>query len=293
LRTYAGGGDAFVAKLDTSGALLWNTFLGSNGFDLGLGIAVDGSGNVYVTGWGISAWGCSPASCTARAYIGGWEAFAAKLDSSGALLWNTFLGGSGDDFGLGIAVDGSGNVYVTGSSNASWSCSPLACTEHAYAGRGDAFVAKLDTSGVLLWNTFLGGSEKDQGMGIAVDGSGNSLYVTGYSYGSWGSPERAFTGGSEAFAARFNAANGALTWNTFLGGSGSDTGHGIAVDKLQQVFEPFYTSKPNGLGMGLAISRSIVEAHGGRIWMEPNPAGGTIFKFTLRAVTDEEIGDAD
>jgi two-component system sensor kinase FixL len=61
----------------------------------------------------------------------------------------------------------------------------------------------------------------------------------------------------------------------------SDNGHGIAADKLPLVFEPFFTSKPNGLGMGLAISRSIIEAHGGRLWAENNPAGGATFTFTL------------
>jgi two-component system sensor kinase FixL len=61
----------------------------------------------------------------------------------------------------------------------------------------------------------------------------------------------------------------------------SDTGHGIPADKLLRVFEPFYTSKPNGLGMGLAISRSIIEAHGGRLWAENNEAGGATFTITL------------
>ena len=63
----------------------------------------------------------------------------------------------------------------------------------------------------------------------------------------------------------------------------SDTGHGISADKLLRVFEPFFSSKPNGLGMGLAISRSIIEAHGGRLWAENNEAGGATFTFTLPA----------
>jgi two-component system sensor kinase FixL len=63
----------------------------------------------------------------------------------------------------------------------------------------------------------------------------------------------------------------------------SDEGHGIPADELPRVFEPFFTSKPNGLGMGLAISRSIIEAHGGRLWAENRPAGGAAFTFTLPA----------
>src|SRR5271157_745849 len=63
--------------------------------------------------------------------------------------------------------------------------------------------------------------------------------------------------------------------------AGSDTGPGIPADNLSRVFEPFFSSKPDGLGMGLAISRSIVEAYGGRLWAENNPDGGATFHFTV------------
>jgi two-component system sensor kinase FixL len=72
----------------------------------------------------------------------------------------------------------------------------------------------------------------------------------------------------------------------------ADTGSGISPDIAAQLFRPFITTKPQGMGVGLSISRTIVEAHGGQISAEPNPDGGTIFKFTLRAVTKEDIGDA-
>ncbi|MGH9419310.1 MAG: sensor histidine kinase, partial [Thermoanaerobaculia bacterium] len=72
----------------------------------------------------------------------------------------------------------------------------------------------------------------------------------------------------------------------------ADTGTGIAPEFAEQLFQPFMTTKQHGMGVGLSISRTIIESHGGRIWTEPNAGGGTIFRFTLRAVTDEEIGDA-
>jgi hypothetical protein len=227
VRAYTGGSDAFAAKLNSSGVLQWNIFLGGSGGDYGSDIAVDGSGNAYVAGYSSATWG-SPV----RAFGGGaYDAFAAQLNStSGALTWNTFLGGSVMDVGAGIAVDGSGNAYVAGYSNATWG-SPV----RAFGGGGvyDAFAAQLNsTSGALTWNTFLGESGEDLVYGIAVDGSGN-VYVAGHSNATWGSPVRAFGGGGgsyDAFAAQLNSTSGVLQWNTFLGGSGSDFGSDIAVD---------------------------------------------------------------
>jgi C4-dicarboxylate-specific signal transduction histidine kinase len=60
-----------------------------------------------------------------------------------------------------------------------------------------------------------------------------------------------------------------------------DSGVGLDPEHMQQLFEPLYTTKPNGLGMGLSISRSIIEAHGGRLWAEPGPGPGATFRFTL------------
>jgi hypothetical protein len=205
--------------------LIRNTFLGGSGSDCGMSIAVDGSGNIYVTGYSTSTWG-DPL----RPYTGAWDAFVAKLDSSTAgLIWNTFLGGSGNDYGIAIAVDG-GNLYLAGTSDAAWSCSPSACTARGYTAGNDAFAAKLNAStGALTWNTFLGGSASDEGRGIAVDASGNPT-VIGYSGDTWGSPVRAYSAGADTFVAKLNPSTGALTWSTFLGGNGYDYGLGIDVD---------------------------------------------------------------
>ena len=173
--------------------LSWNTFLGGSVLDYGEGIAVDTSGNVYVTGRSDATWGSPVRPFVAGDYSS--DAFAAKLDGSGALQWNTFLGGLFYDHGYGIAVDTSGNDYVMGRSDATWG-SPV----RPFSGWWDAFVAKLDGSGALQWNTFLG-SSGDHGYGIAVDTSGN-VYVTGYTTDS--SRFRPAYTSRNAFAAKLN-----------------------------------------------------------------------------------------
>ena len=223
VRAFTDWESGFAAKLNSSGVLQWNTFLGA-GTSSASGIAVDASANVYVSGWSDTTWG-SPV----RAYSSGIDAYAAKLNSSGVLQWNTFLGGAGTDQGNGIAVDGSGNVFVAGYADTTWG-SPV----RAFSGTAAAMVAKVNSSGVLQWNTFLGGSVTAYGAGIVVDGSAN-VYVTGYSQATWGSPHRAFSAGYDAYAATLNS-SGSLTWNTFLGGAGSDSGTGIAADGSGNVY---------------------------------------------------------
>lgn len=223
---YSGEVDAFVAKLDSNGKLLWNTFLGSYHSDYGSGIATDILGNIYVTGYSRTTWG-NPVLAKDGTTS---DAFVAKLDSDGKLLWNTFLGGTGSDWGNGIAVDNSGNSYVTGISYATWH-TPVSM----FKGYHDAFVAGLGSDGELLWNTFLGSVFADNGLGIAADSMGY-ICVTGYSAGSWGMPKRAYEGNDDVFVAKLNGSDGVLLWNTFLGGNSSDWGYGVAVDSLQNIF---------------------------------------------------------
>jgi hypothetical protein len=229
IRAFAGGFDAFVAKLNPSGGLVWNTFLGQGTFTFGYGIDVDGAMNVYVAGYSDSTWG-SPV----RAHSGGNDAFAAKLNSSGVLIWNAFLGSSTEDRGMDIDVDGSGNTYVVGFSSATWGTP----AKEFSGGWSDAFVAKLYSSGALAWHAFLGGGDQDTASGVVVDSSGN-VYVAGDGYSTWGTPVRAFSGYEDAFAAKLNS-SGTLLWNTFLGGSNHTTGGRIAL-RGNYVYETGWT----------------------------------------------------
>jgi hypothetical protein len=193
--------DAFAAKLNSSGELQWNTFMGGTDWDYGHAIAIDGSMKVYVGGKSEGTWG-SPVN----AYGGTVDAFAAKLSSSGAREWHTFMGSAdiinplvATDSIFGIAADGTGNVYVTGEFWGTWG-SP----ENAYTGSGDAAAAKLDSSGNLLWHTFIGSSTTDSASSIALDAGGN-IHIAGYSNSTWGSPVNAHSGGRDGLVAKLSA----------------------------------------------------------------------------------------
>jgi hypothetical protein len=216
LNPFNSGFDAFLVKLNSSGAIQWNTFTG--GASEGDGVVLDAGGNPYISGYSNFSWG-SPVS----PIIGGVDAFAAKYNSSGALQWNTFLGGSGFDAAWNLTADSAGNIYLTGNSSATWG-SPV----NPYTGAADVFAAKLNPSGVRQWHTFFGGTGNDFGILITADAAGNT-YVTGSSGSSWGSPLRGFGGIDDAFAVKLNS-SGTRVWNTFLGGAGDDWGNSIALD---------------------------------------------------------------
>ncbi len=259
------GSDTFVAKLNNNGQLVWNTFLNSNDNGCGGGIAVDGSGNIYVTGGSYQTWG-SPI----RLFAGHPNVFVAKLGNDGGLVWNTFLGSvSGNDNGYGMAVDGNGNVYVVGGSYSSWG-SPI--RSHSNEGVLDAFVAKLNASGEVVWNTFFGSDAgyENVAYAVAIDGNG-AAYITGTSLGTnggWGSPVLPYQD-YDAFVAKTDA-NGTLLWNTFLGSSDWDDGNGIALDGFGHVFVTGSSYEPWGPGAGNYHS-GVVDAfvaeldHAGRL----------------------------
>ena len=204
-----------MAKVSSGGVLAWATYLGGSGSDSGSAIAVDGAGNALVTGYTSS----SDFAGANNSYHGGsYDAFVAKVTSGGSLAWATYLGGSGDDYGYGIAVDGAGNALVTGHTYSS----DFAGANNSFHGGtyDDAFVAKVTSGGSLAWATYLGGSNYDDGYGIAVDGAGNAL-VTGDTYSSdFAGANNSFHGGyDDAFVAKVTS-GGVLAWATYLGGSG-------------------------------------------------------------------------
>jgi hypothetical protein len=241
-QTIYGGGttNAFVAKFDATGStVLYSSYLGGNTEDAAYGIAVDSNANTYIAGLTYSTNFPTTAGALQSTAGGAGDAFAAKwdLNASGAasLIYSTYIGGSGLDQGNGVAVDSDGNAYVTGLTNsASFGFTP-AGFQSANAGEGDAFVAKLTTTGALSYFTYLGGTHADAGTGIAVDSTGNA-YLTGTTvstdFPTAGAVfQPAYGGGNaDSFVAKLDPTGKTLVYSSYLGGTNTELASGIAVD---------------------------------------------------------------
>jgi hypothetical protein len=239
--------DIVVLKLNSSGAYQWHTFYGADtSNDLANGIALDGSGGVYVAGYGDGTWQGDGGVNPLHAHSGGWELAVLKLNSSGAYQWHTFYGAaSGDGFGHAIAMDGNGNIYVAGESTATWQGDGNANPIRAFQGGYDIVVLKLNSSGVYQWHTFYGSvSGWDEGYAIAVDGSGN-VYVAGHSTDSWKgdsntNPLHAYSGTYYNIVVVKLNSSGTYQWHTFYG-SGYDESYGIALDGRGSIYVVGYS----------------------------------------------------
>ena len=241
-----GGGvqDAFVTKLSQNGAsLVYSTYLGGSGDDLGEGIAVDSNDNAYVDGYTDSNLP-TPFPTTGGAYqvvFGGEvDAFVTKLAQDGAsLVYSTYLGGDWEDYAHDIALDSEGHAYATGKTEGPGDFSITAGAFQTSFGGGnyDVFVTKLAQDGkTLVYSTYLGGDSFDLAEDIVVDPD-NHAYVAGETWSSTGTlpitPDAfqpAYAGNGDAFATKLSPDGKALVYSTYLGGTGWDIGTGIALD---------------------------------------------------------------
>ena len=238
---YNGGGDVFVLKLKLDGSLpLYSTFVGGSGDDWGYALALDGD-NVVVAGGTRSSDFPTNGAYDASSN-GGMDVFVLKLAANGSSLeYSTFVGGSGDDQGLALALDGVGNAVVTGSTKSSGFPTTNGAYDPDHNDNKDVFVLKLNLSAVgeasLLYSTFVGGSANDEGLALALDSVGN-VVVTGQTYSddfptTDGAYETTLKGVQDVFVLKLDlavAGEASLLYSTFVGGSGDDQGLALALD---------------------------------------------------------------
>lgn len=231
-QTYQGGEDAFLTKLSPFGnALVYSTYLGGEDIDLGFDISVNGSGQAYVTGLTYSS--DFPVQNPFQMYQGDADGFVTRFSASGnSLIYSTYLGGNDTDWGWGIAIDSRGAAFITGDTQSR--DFPTRSPYQLYGENGDAFVTKLSASGnAPIYSTFLGGSSTEWGYDIAVDSSG-AAYATGVTLSPdfpTQDPLQQYQGYEDIYVTKLSVSGNSLIYSTFLGGSGSDWGWGISVDK--------------------------------------------------------------
>jgi hypothetical protein len=245
-----GGGineDLFVTKLNADGSgLVYSTYLGGGtGQDLGSDLAIDDQRNIYLAGITTSS-DFPTVNPPQPAHAGSVDVFAAKLKADGsALAYSTYLGGGFLEALEGIAVDGSGNAYLTGwtFSNDFPTVNPL--KPSLAAGDLDAFVTKISADGsAFVYSTYLGGDEQDRASDIDVDAFGNA-YVTGITF-STNFPtvnplQPVFSGLNDAFVTKINGNGSAICYSTYLGGTGVEEGTGIAIDSRNNIYVTGWT----------------------------------------------------
>lgn len=212
--TNAGDKDVFLAKYDAAGNRQWTRQFGTSSEDFGWRVSGDAKGNAYITGWTTGSLGGTNA--------GGDDVFVAKYDAVGNLQWTRQLGTSESDRGRGVSADGQGNVFVSGWVNGR-SDGTIGISE-------DAFVAKYDSAGVLIWFQQLGIIGSDYGADLMADHDGN-VYVLGYA----ASGLDGGSGGAGGFVRKYDGA-GNLLWTVQ---SASVTGairSGVSTDGLGNIY---------------------------------------------------------
>jgi len=249
--TYNGGsdwGDGYVMKISPMGTVLWSSYIGGVGEDGAYGVAVDSAGNVFVSGHTQSSgWAKNGYDTTFNG--GTWDGYLAKFNSSGNMLWSTYIGGSADEEGGWVTVDKAGNAYMTGvTASSGWT------SLGTYVGGvSDAYIAKVNANGSLGWTKCYGGNNDDRGHGIAIDPTDTYLYLSGRtkSAGGWivGYYDSNYSN-HDAFVLKLKASNGAYQWGTYLGGDQEDEAYGLAVNKNGDVFVCGYTQSADWTSMG-------------------------------------------
>ncbi len=265
----------FVAKVSPDGTkLLYSTYFGGNGDNAVTSLAVDGAGNAYFTGYTTSfsfpvtqgAFQTTFGGTGGQTYsiFAAGDAFVVKLSPTGQKVYATYLGGSKDDLGMGIAVDAKGNAYVGGATLSAdfpvqnaFQAANHGAGGDTYARGGDGFIAELDPTGShLLFASYVGGSADDRVLGIALDSSGN-MYLAGHTistdFPTSGQPAQSSYAGDnstvfrsgDAFLTEVSASSHTITFSTYLGGSSGDWAGGVAIDGTGGIIVAGGTSSTN------------------------------------------------
>lgn len=256
IQNFGGSNDAFVFKMNAAGTqILYATFIGGTGDDRAMGVAVDAAGSAYACGFTTSSnFPTFNASQIQAARGGARDGFVLKLNPTGnAFVYNSYIGGSGNDSVYGCVLDSFGQLYAVGDTN-STNLPTKFPFRASSAGGYDGMLLKINFNSALVFNTYFGGSGDDSGRAIALHATQLTPYVTGYTWSTnfptLNAAQPLNAGGQDAFVARFNSDGNALVFSTYLGGSNGTTilpeqGLTIAVDPFGNTYTAGVTSSTN------------------------------------------------
>ncbi|MEZ4910781.1 MAG: SBBP repeat-containing protein [Saprospiraceae bacterium] len=236
----SGGSDAFVAKYNQDGQLIWSTYVGGNGDDYGQAITIDRNGFVIITGLTFSDREISTSGVHQQNYGGGGDAFIAKMTADGNLVWQSYFGGEAFDFANDVETDQAGNILCTGWTMSTTQIASTNALRSINAGNEDIFIAKFDPAGQRTWSTYYGGSEAERGLQIGVD-INNSIIISGWvqSPDQFNTPDAHqpnYGGGtSDNFILKLSE-SGLLQWATYYGGTANEYIDAMYVNEAGEIF---------------------------------------------------------
>lgn len=246
----AGDEDGMLVKFDDQGNRLWATYFGGINRERTWSCSIDGSDNIYITGFSTSASGVSTSNSHQASLSGTQDAYLAKFSSSGQRIWSTYYGGTGIDWGLSVSVDDENNVYLCGRTESNNGIATTGAHQVSRSGNSDAFIAKFNSSGTRIWGTYYGGTARDYGWTMAT-GDSLSIYMVGRTQSttnmaSSNGYQSSYGGSEDAYLVKFDK-NGNRLWATYYGSNGYDYGRSCVADEQGNVYIVGYTSSSAGM----------------------------------------------
>ncbi|MCC6369766.1 MAG: T9SS type A sorting domain-containing protein [Bacteroidia bacterium] len=245
--------DVFIAKFSPLGARLWGTYYGESAVDEAYGIACDAQNNIIITGASASISGISTPAAHQAVFGGYQDAFISKFNSSGTtLIWGTYYGEQGSDFGNDVEVDNQGNIFVVGITTSTTNIATAGAYQTSQGSNDDSFLAAFTSAGVRLWGTYFGGDDTDYITDLAIDANKNLLFCgstqSSYSISTAGAyqPSLALIYYYDAYFAKFTA-SGKIKMATYFGGDGNDKASALVLDSFGKVYISGETTSTVGI----------------------------------------------
>ncbi|MGY5863722.1 MAG: hypothetical protein RTV41_03910 [Candidatus Thorarchaeota archaeon] len=243
---YAGGGDVFLVKVNSEFQVEFYTYFGGSGLEEPMALTVDPDGNIILAG-GTNSDNLTILNPIQDELNGTSDAFVAKFNPSGSLLFSTYFGGSGFDRIEDVIVDSTGNYLIVGPTGSSDFITTPGTYQESYGGGArDVFVTSMSHDGQsILYSTYFGNSTDDDAWAINADSNGNIVVVgmtDGDAIATGSAYQQTYGGGqTDCFVTKFTPNCTDLSWSTLLGGNGWEFGDQVEFDSSNNIVVSGYT----------------------------------------------------